>query len=85
MRPKGSRRKRQRALCGRIDKTVAAVAVLMVTLVLLLVGFSGPSVAINLPGRAGWMYIGAVLGAGILALVVLFRKINEGKINRKRL
>jgi hypothetical protein len=39
-----------------------------VTIVLLLIGFSGPSVYFTLPGPAGWLYIGVVIIAATVAL-----------------
>jgi len=49
--------------CGysRPDRAVALAAWLMVTIVCLLIGFSGPSVDFRLPGLGGWIYIGSSL------------------------
>jgi len=55
------------------DRAVITVVLLAVTMVLLLVGFSGPSVYLRLPGLAGWIYIAIVIVAAAVAFVVLFR------------
>ena len=68
MRARSLRKKRGRSGDLGTDRTVAAAVLLAVTTVLLLMGFSGPSAEFRLPGRAGWLYIGAVV---IIATVVL--------------
>jgi hypothetical protein len=45
---------------------------LAVTFVLLLIGFSGPSVYFTLPGPMGWLYIAMVIIVAAIALVWLF-------------
>jgi protein-S-isoprenylcysteine O-methyltransferase Ste14 len=54
------------------DRAIITVVLLAVTIVLLLIGFSGPSVYFVLPGPAGWLYIGVVVIAATVALVWLF-------------
>ena len=66
------RRKRLPRLDRSADRAVITVVLLAVTLVLLLVGFSGPSVHLHLPGPTGWLYIGAVAISATVALVWLF-------------
>lgn len=57
----------------RRDRLVAALVVLMVAAVLLLVGFSGPSIDLYLPNRRGWVYVGAVLSVATAILMWLLR------------
>jgi uncharacterized membrane protein len=54
------------------DRAVITVVLLAVTFVLLLIGFSGPSVYFILPRPMGWLYIGVVIIAAAVALVWLF-------------
>ena len=54
------------------DRAVITVVLLAVTFVLLLIGFSGPSVYFILPGPVAWLYIGVVIIASTGALVWLF-------------
>ena len=63
-----------RGCCGGLgaDRAVAAAVVLAVTIVLVLIGFSGPSVDMSLPGPAGWLYIGVVIVVATVVLVWLF-------------
>jgi hypothetical protein len=56
------------------DRAVAAAAVLMVTWVLVLVGFSGASDEFQLPGRWGWVYVGVVLCSAIGFFLFLSRR-----------
>ena len=72
MKTRRSRRKRPRCLDRGADRAVIATVLLAVTLVLLLIGFSGPSVYLTLPGHTGWLYIGVVIIAAGGALVWLF-------------
>jgi preprotein translocase subunit SecF len=65
------------------DRAVATVAFLMVAVVSLLIGFSGPSVDFRLPGLAGWIYIGVVIIVAIAVLVWLTRGPRKRK-KRKR-
>ena len=58
---------------SRSDRSVATAALLMVTIVFLLIGFSGPSVEFRLPALAGWIYVGSVIMVAIAGLVWLFR------------
>jgi uncharacterized membrane protein len=71
MAARGLRAKRERSRHLGTDRAVGAAVVLAVTVVLLLVGFSGPSVELRLPGRAGWLYIGVVLIVAAVFLVWL--------------
>ncbi len=57
-----------------MDRVVAALVILMVATVLLLVGFSGPSADLYLPGSQGWVYVGAVISVTTAVLVWLFRR-----------
>ena len=57
---------------GRTDRPVAFAALLMVTIVCLLIGFSGPSIEFRLPGPAGWIYVGVVVIAPCAGLIRLF-------------
>jgi MFS superfamily sulfate permease-like transporter len=54
------------------DRAVITVVLLAVTFVLLLIGFSGPSVHFVLPGPTGWLYIAVVIIVATGALVWLF-------------
>lgn len=56
----------------RADRAVITAVLLAVTLVLVLIGFSGPSIYLRLPGPKGWLYIGAVIFAAAAALLWLF-------------
>ncbi len=66
------RGKRRRAKDLGKDRAVVAVVFLAVTIVLLLIGFTGPSIEFRLPGLTGWVYIGVVIAAAIVVLVRLF-------------
>jgi uncharacterized BrkB/YihY/UPF0761 family membrane protein len=55
------------------DRFVKIVVLLAVTLVLLLIGFSGTSVDITPPGPEGWIYIGVVIVASTLTFMWLYR------------
>ena len=67
------RGKRRRNGDPGADRAVAATAVLAVTIVLVLIGFSGPSVYFVLPGPIGWAYIGVVIVLAAAFLIWLFR------------
>jgi hypothetical protein len=67
-------------LCGA-DRAVAATVTVAVAFVLVLIGFSGTSVELRLPGAAGWVYIGFVAA---LAGVVIGRLLRLGGIDRSR-
>jgi multisubunit Na+/H+ antiporter MnhB subunit len=54
------------------DRAVAAAVLLAITFLLLLIGFSGPSIDIRLPRLAGWIYIGIVMIIAAVVLVWLF-------------
>ena len=69
MKTRRLRRKRPPCLDWGADRPVIAAVLLAVTIVLLLIGFSGPSVYFRLPGPAGWLYVGAVIIAAAIALV----------------
>jgi len=73
MAAKSLRGKRGRPRDRARDRAVVAVVLLAVTIVLLLIGFTGPSVEFRLPGLTGWVYIGLVTAAAIVVLVRLFR------------
>jgi multisubunit Na+/H+ antiporter MnhB subunit len=66
------RGKRGRCRYPRTDRAVAAAVVLAVTIVLVLIGFSGSSVEVRLPEPAGWLYIGVVIVLATLVLAWLF-------------
>jgi Na+/melibiose symporter-like transporter len=66
------RGKRGRSRDPGTDRAVIAAVFLAVTIVLLLTGFTGPSVELSLPGRAGWLYIGVVIVVATVILVWLF-------------
>ena len=64
------------------DRAVAAAVFLMVTIVCLLIGFSGPSVDFKVPSLVGWIYIGIIIVGASACLVRLFcldRKWKRGK------
>ncbi len=65
--------KRRLSVSRSLDRVVAALAVLMVAVALLLVGFSGPSADLYLPDSRGWVYVGAVISVTTAVLVWLFR------------
>ncbi len=71
--PRSFREKRSWPRDGGTDRAVAAAVVLAVTIVFLLIGFTGPSVDLSLPGPTGWLYIGVVIVAATVALLRLFR------------
>ena len=71
MKTRRLRRKRPQCLDWGADRAVIATVLLAVTIVLLLIGFSGPSVYFTLPGPTGWLYIGVVIIAAAIALVWL--------------
>lgn len=54
------------------DRAVVAAVVLAVTVVFLLVGFTGPSDELRLPGFEGWIYISVVISVATVVLVWLF-------------
>jgi len=54
------------------DRAVITAVLLAVTVVFLLVGFSGPSVEMRFPGSRGWLYLGIVIVAAAIALIGLF-------------
>jgi len=54
------------------DRAIATAVVLGVTMVLLVIGFSGPSLELRLPGFEGWIYISVVIGIATVVLVWLF-------------
>jgi hypothetical protein len=66
-----TRRKRPTCLDWSIDRAVITTVLLAVTFVLLLIGFSGPSVYVTLPGPMGWLYIAMVIIVAAIALVWL--------------
>jgi len=66
---RGKRRRYRDLVADRAVKTVVLVAV---TIVLVLIGFSGPSVYFVLPGPTGWLYIAVVIIVATCALVWLF-------------
>jgi protein-S-isoprenylcysteine O-methyltransferase Ste14 len=68
-----SRGKRGRYRDLGADRAVITVVLVSVTIVLLFIGFSGPSVYFVLPGPVGWLYIGVVIIVATCALVWLFR------------
>jgi hypothetical protein len=68
MKTRRLRRKRPPCLDWGADRAVITVVLLSVTTVLLLIGFSGPSVYFRLPGPAGWLYIGVVIITAAAAL-----------------
>jgi protein-S-isoprenylcysteine O-methyltransferase Ste14 len=67
------RGKRGRSSDPGTDRAVRAAVVLAVTVVFLLVGFSGPSDEFVLPGLAGWIYIGVVIVVATALLVRIIR------------
>lgn len=66
------RRKRGRCRDLGSDRAVITVVLLAVTIVLLLIGFAGPSVDFSLPCPTGWLYIGFVIIAATVVLIWLF-------------
>jgi hypothetical protein len=64
--------KKSQCLYWGADRAVAAAVFLAVTIVLLLIGFAGPSVDMRLPGPVGWLYIGVVIIAAAVAFAWLF-------------
>jgi len=64
------RRNRVRSRDLGPDRSVAAVTILLVTTVLLLIGFTGPSVEFKVPGFRGWIYIALII---IVTAAVLVR------------
>lgn len=71
MRTKRLRCKRAQSRDSGPDRTIATAVFLIVTVVFLLMGFSGPSVDFKLPGIAGWIYICVVIGVATTAFVWL--------------
>ena len=71
---KRTRSRRKRSPCDdwSADRAVMALVLLAVTLVLVLVGFSGTSVYITRPGPKEWLYIGTVITAAAVTLFWLF-------------
>jgi predicted membrane channel-forming protein YqfA (hemolysin III family) len=65
------RRKKPACLDWSTDRAVITTLLLAVTFVLLLIGFSGPSVYFTLPGPMGWLYIAIVIIVAAVALVWL--------------
>ncbi len=57
------------------DRAVAAAVFLAVTILLILIGFTGPSLELRLPGFHGWIYVGLVI---LVATMVLVRLIGIG-------
>jgi hypothetical protein len=81
------RRKRPSCLDWSADRKVITAVLLAVTLVLLLIGFSGPAEYITLPGPMGWLYITMVIIVAAVAPVWLFRvsdKRRKGSPSRVR-
>jgi MFS superfamily sulfate permease-like transporter len=72
MKTRRLRCKRPRSSDWGADRAVITVVLVAVTIVLLLVGFSGPSVYFVLPGPTGWLYIAAVIIVATCALVWLY-------------
>jgi membrane protein YdbS with pleckstrin-like domain len=66
------RGKRGRSRYLGTDRAVATAVVLAVAIVLLIIGFTGPSVYFVLPGPTGWLYIAAVIIVATGALIWLF-------------
>ena len=66
------RGKRGRPSDPGADRAAKTTVLLAVTIVLILIGFSGPSVYFTLPGPGGWLYIGIVIIAAAAVLVWLF-------------
>jgi hypothetical protein len=76
-----SRRKRRPEKDFGTDRAVITAVLLSVTIVLLMIGFAGPSVYFVLPGPRGWLYIGAVL---IVAATALARLSSYAEKRKKR-
>ncbi len=72
MHARSLRGKRGRSSDPGADRAAKTTVLLAVTIVLLLIGFSGPSVYFTLPGPMGWLYIGVVIIAATGALAWLF-------------
>jgi hypothetical protein len=71
--PEGfSNGKRRRFKQLGLARTIAASVCFMFTVVLLLIGFSGPSLDFVLAGRAGWVYIGAVIAVATAVFIKIF-------------
>ena len=88
MHARSLRGKRGRSSDPGADRAAKTTVLLAVTIVLLLRGFSGPSVYFTLPGPMGWLYIGVVIIAATGALVWLFYfddKRKRGKPSRLRM
>jgi|SRR5271157_811135 len=71
MHARSLRGKRGRSSDPGADRAAKITVLLAVTIVLLLIGFSGPSVYFTLPGPTGWLYLGVVIVAATVALVWL--------------
>src|ERR1019366_2072092 len=67
-----SHRKKPPGLDCGADQAVKAVVLLAVTFVLLIIGFSGASEYITLPGPKGWIYIGIIIIVSASAFIWLF-------------
>ena len=65
------RRKSPPCLDRTADRAVITAVLLAVAVVLLLIGFSGPSEYLTLPGPMGWLYISVVISVAAAALVML--------------
>ena len=72
MKPRKFRGKRSQSRDLGADRAIAALVILAVTIVLLVIGFTGPSIELSLPGPAGWLYIGVVIVVATVVLVWLF-------------
>jgi hypothetical protein len=72
MRGMSLRGKRARYSSVGTDRAIITAVWLAVITVLLMIGFAGPSVYFNLPGPAGWLYIGVVVFIATVVLARLF-------------
>jgi hypothetical protein len=72
MKTRRLRGKRPQSLDWGADRAVITAVLLAVTFVLLLIGFSGPSVYFTLPGPMGWLYMAMVIIVAAVALVWIF-------------
>ena len=72
MKTRRLRCQRLQSLDRRADRAVITVVLLAVTIVLLLIGFAGPSIYFTLPGPMGWLYLAVVVVAAAFTLVWLY-------------